>query len=94
MFILVATTDIFASINIKSDDRLRDIQLFNRRFYIYTTPLCPFPTSRCCSSLDPTTKDGALSLSADLGQPGDVIASIGSLPGESFDSFFVSFPEN
>ena len=41
-----------------------------------------------------TTKDGALGLPADLGQPGDVLALTGSLPGESFGGFFTSLPEN
>ena len=50
--------------------------------------------STCCSSLDPTTKDGALGLPADLGQTGDVLALTGSLPGESFDGFFASLLEN
>ena len=40
------------------------------------------------------TKDGALGLLADLGQPDDILALIGSLPGESFDGFFASLPEN
>ena len=40
------------------------------------------------------TKNGALGLSADLGQPDDVLALMGSLPGESFDGFFASLPEN
>ena len=40
------------------------------------------------------TKDGALGLLADLGQPDDVFAVTGSLPGESFDGFFASLPEN
>ena len=48
----------------------------------------------CCSSLDPTTKDGALGLPADLGQPNDILALTGSLPGESFDDFFACLPEN
>jgi hypothetical protein len=47
-----------------------------------------FLTPCCCSSLNPMTKDGALGLSANLGQPGDVLAPTGSLLGESFDSFF------
>jgi hypothetical protein len=41
-----------------------------------------------------TTKDGALGSPADLGQPGDVLALTGSLPGESFDGSFASLPEN
>jgi hypothetical protein len=40
-----------------------------------------------------TTKDGVLGSSADLGQPGNVLALTGSLPGESFDDFFASLPE-
>ena len=40
------------------------------------------------------TKDGALGLPADLGQPDDVLALTGSLLGESFDGFFASLPEN
>ena len=40
------------------------------------------------------TKDGTLGLPADLGQPGDVLVLTGSLPGESFDGFFASLPEN
>jgi hypothetical protein len=40
------------------------------------------------------TKDGALGLPADLGQPGDVLTLTGSLPDESFDDFFASLPEN
>ena len=57
-------------------------------------PFCPLLQPPCCSSLDPTTKDGALGLPADLGQPDDVLALTGSLPGESFDGFFASLPEN
>ena len=37
---------------------------------------------------------GALGLPADLGQPDDVLALMGSLPGESFNGFFVSLSEN
>ena len=55
---------------------------------------CPLLQPPCCSSLDPTTKDGALGLSANLGQPGDVLALTGSLLGESFDDFFASLPKN
>ena len=40
------------------------------------------------------TKDGALGLPADLGQPDDVLALTGSLPDESFDGFFASLPKN
>ena len=40
------------------------------------------------------TKDGALGLPADLGQPDDILALMGSLPDESFDGFFASLPEN
>ena len=40
------------------------------------------------------TKDGALGLPFDLGQPGDFLALMGFLPGKSFDSFFSSLPEN
>ena len=51
------------------------------------------------------TKDGALRLPADLGQPsdvlaltgsllGDVLAQTGSLQGESFDDSFASLPGN
>jgi hypothetical protein len=40
------------------------------------------------------TKHDILSLSANLGQPGDVLALTGSLSGESFDGFFASLPEN
>jgi hypothetical protein len=40
------------------------------------------------------TKDGALGLSADLGQLGDILALMGSLLGESFYGFFASLPEN
>jgi hypothetical protein len=39
-------------------------------------------------------KDDVLGLLANLGQPGDFLALTGSLPGESFDSFFASLPEN
>ena len=56
-------------------------------FYSLLQPLCS-------SSFDPTIKDGALGLLADLGQPDDVLALTGSLPGESFDGFFASLPEN
>jgi hypothetical protein len=49
---------------------------------------------QCCSSVDLTTKDGTLGLPADLGQPVDVLALTGSLPGESFDCFFASLPKN
>ena len=59
-----------------------------------TTPLCPLPTPCCCSSLDPTTKDGALGSPVGLGQPGSVHAPTGSITGESFDCFFASLPEN
>ena len=57
-------------------------------------PFYPLLQSPCCLSFDPTTKDGALGLPTDLGQPGDVLALTGSLPGESFDGFFASLPEN
>ena len=57
-------------------------------------PFCPLLQPPCCSSLDPTTKDGALGLPANLGQPNDVLALMGSHPGESFDVFFASLPEN
>ena len=40
------------------------------------------------------TKDDALGLLADLGQPGDVFALTGSPPGEGFDGIFASLPEN
>ena len=40
------------------------------------------------------TNDGALGLPADLGQPGDILALMRSLLGESFDGFFASLPEN
>ena len=40
------------------------------------------------------TKDGALGLPANLGQPNDVLALTGFLSGESFDDFFASLPEN
>jgi len=40
------------------------------------------------------TKDGALGLLANLGQPDDMLALTGSLPGESFDDFFASLPKN
>ena len=40
------------------------------------------------------TKDLALGLPADLGQPGNVLALAGSLPGKSFDGFFASLPKN
>ena len=40
------------------------------------------------------TKDGVLGLLADLGQPGDVLALTGSLPGESFGGSFASLLEN
>jgi len=40
------------------------------------------------------TKDGALGLPADLGQPADALALTGSLWGESFDGFFASLPKN
>ena len=57
-------------------------------------PFYPLLQPLCCSSLDPTTKDGTLGLPANLGQPGDVLALTGSLPGESFDGFFASLPKN
>jgi hypothetical protein len=41
-----------------------------------------------------TTKDSVLGLPTDLGQPSDVLALTGSLPGKSFDDFFASLPEN
>ena len=59
-----------------------------------TTSLLPSFIASCCSSLDPMTKDGALGLPVDLGQPNDVLALRGSLPGESFCRFFAIFPEN
>jgi len=41
------------------------------------------------------TKDGVVSLLADLGQPsGVVLAPTRSLPGESFDGSFASLPKN
>jgi hypothetical protein len=40
------------------------------------------------------TKDGALGLTADLGQPGVVLAMTGSLPDESFSGSFASLLEN
>jgi hypothetical protein len=40
------------------------------------------------------TKDDVLGLLVNLGQPGDVLALMGSLPGKSFDGFFASLPEN
>ena len=63
-------------------------------YYLYSTLFYPLLQSPCCSSLDLTTKDGALGLPANLGQPGDVLALTGSLPGESFDGFFASLSEN
>ena len=39
-------------------------------------------------------KDGTLGLPANLGQPGDILSLTVSLPGESFDDFFASLPEN
>ena len=50
--------------------------------------LISLPTPSCCSSLDPTTKDGTLVLLTDLGQPGDILAPTGSLSGQSFDDSF------
>jgi hypothetical protein len=35
------------------------------------------------------TKDSALGLLVDLGQPRDILALMGSLPGESFDGFLL-----
>ena len=55
---------------------------------------CPLLQLPCYSSLDPTTKDDALGLPADLGQSGDVLALTGSLQGKSFDGFFANLPEN
>jgi hypothetical protein len=55
-----------------------------------TPTLLPFSSTPCCSSLDPTTKDGALGLPADIGQPDDVLALTGSLPGESFEGLKTS----
>lgn len=52
------------------------------------------PTPCCCSSLDSTTKNGALGLLANLGQPNNVLAPMGSLLGESFDGTFASLLEN
>jgi hypothetical protein len=40
------------------------------------------------------TKDSALGSLADLGKPGDVLALMGPLLGESFDGSFASLPEN
>jgi hypothetical protein len=51
------------------------------------------PTT-CCSSLDPTTKDGALGSPAGLEQPGDILAPTESLPSKSFDGSFPSLPGN
>jgi hypothetical protein len=63
-------------------------------YYLYSNPFALFFQLPCCSSLDLMTKDGTLGLPADLGQPGDVLALTGSLPGESFDDFFASLSEN
>jgi hypothetical protein len=57
-------------------------------------PFYPLLQPLWCSSLDPTTKDGALSLLANLGQPDDVLILTGSLPVKSFDGFFASLPKN
>jgi hypothetical protein len=40
------------------------------------------------------TKDDVLGLPANLREPGDVRALTGFLPGESFNGFFTSLPEN
>ena len=40
------------------------------------------------------TKDGALGLPVDVGQPDNVLALTGSLTAESFDGFFASLPKN
>ena len=63
-------------------------------YYLYFNPFYPLLQPQCCSSRDPMTKDDALGFPANLGQPGDVLALTGSLPGESFDSFFASLPKN
>ena len=60
--------------------------LYSNHFTLFSNPMC--------SSLDSTIKDDVLGLPADLGQPSDVLALTGSLPGESFDGFFASLPEN
>ena len=63
-------------------------------YYLYSNPFYPLLQPQCRSSLDPMIKDGTLGLPANLGQPGDVLSLTVSLPGESFDGFFASLPEN
>ena len=62
-------------------------------YYIYSNPFALF-SNPMLFILDPTIKDDALGLPADLGQPDDVLAVTGSLPGESLDGFFASLSEN
>ena len=66
----------------------------NSIYYLYSNSVTLFSNPPYHSSLDPTNKDDAFDLPADLGQPDDVLALMGSLPGESFDGFFASLPEN
>jgi hypothetical protein len=40
------------------------------------------------------TNDDVLGLLANLGQPSDILALMGSLLDESFDGFFASLPKN
>ena len=70
------------------------IQSSNKSIYYLYSNTFSLLQPPCCSSLDLTTKNGALGLPADLGQPDDVLALTGFLPGESFDGFFASLPEN
>ena len=60
--------------------------LYSNHFTLFSSSMLFIPYSM--------TKDGAIALPADLGQPDDVLALTGSLPGESFDGFFASLPEN
>ena len=67
--------------------RPRPIQNINQCTILLSRPDI-FQPQCCCSSLDPTTKGSVLGLLDDLGKPTDVLASMGSLPKESFSGSF------
>ena len=70
------------------------IQSTNKSIYYPCSNLLSSLQPLCCSSLDPTDKDGTLGVPTDLVQPANVLALTGYLPGESFDGFFASLPGN
>jgi hypothetical protein len=70
------------------------IQSSYKQINLLLLPLFSSPSTSMLFIPGSTTKDGALGLPADLGQPGDVLALTGSLPGECFDGSFASLPEN